>query len=66
MDSACFGLVATAPGRPVQAMGDGVLAVGNDVEESADFGEGERDQASMSGCRSVRFGMIVGLVVVFI
>ncbi|MCA1681574.1 MAG: hypothetical protein LC700_00035 [Actinobacteria bacterium] len=49
MSSACFGLVPAAPGRPVQAVDDGVFALVDEVEQSADFGEGECDQASMSG-----------------
>jgi hypothetical protein len=34
-------------------VGDGVLVVAVEVEESSDFGEGERDQSSMDGCRGV-------------
>jgi hypothetical protein len=33
----------------VQAVGDGVFAVVNEVEDSADLGEGERDKASADG-----------------
>jgi hypothetical protein len=41
--SACLGLVPAAPGGPAQTVGDGVFAAVNEVEESTDFGEGERD-----------------------
>jgi hypothetical protein len=34
--------------------------------ESADFGEGERDEASMGGWRGFRFGRFVGWAVVFV
>jgi hypothetical protein len=49
----------------MQAMGNGVLAVRNEVEESTDFSEAERDQASMDRCPGVRFGLRVGLVAMF-
>lgn len=49
MGSAGVGLVSTAPGRPVQAMGDGVFAAVDEIEESPDFREGEFDQVSISG-----------------
>jgi hypothetical protein len=51
MSSACFGLMLAAPGRPVQAVDDGMFALVDEVEQSADFGEGERDQASMTEWR---------------
>jgi hypothetical protein len=50
----------------VQAVGDGVFAVVNEVEETADFGEGERDKASMDGWRGFRFGRLAGWIVVFV
>lgn len=37
--SAGIGLVSAAPGRPVQAVGDLVFVVADEVEEFADFGE---------------------------
>lgn len=67
--SAGLGLVSAAPGRPLQACGDDVVVavdVGNEVEESADFGEGERDEASMDGWRGFRFGRLVGSVVLLV
>jgi hypothetical protein len=48
--AAGVGLVVPAPDRPFQAVGDGVFVVAVEVEESTDFGEGERDQASAGGC----------------
>jgi hypothetical protein len=50
----------------VQAVGEGVFAVVNEAEESADFGEGERDQASVDGWRGFRFGRFSGWSVVFV
>lgn len=47
--SASIGLVSAAPGGPVEAVGDGVLAAMDEVEESADFGEAEVDQAPVNG-----------------
>jgi hypothetical protein len=47
-------------------MGEGVLAVVNEVEESAYFGEGERDEASMDGWRGFRFGRLAGWIVVLV
>jgi hypothetical protein len=64
--SAGLGLVLSAPGRPVQAVGDGVFAAVNEVEESADFGEGERDKASMNGWCGFRFGRCARWVVVLV
>jgi hypothetical protein len=66
VDSAGLGLVSAAPGWPVQAVGDGVLVAVNEVEESADFGEGERDKASMDGWRGFWFGRLVGSVVLLV
>jgi hypothetical protein len=48
----------------VQAVADGVFAVVNEVEESADFGEGQRDKTSMGGWRGFRFGRLDGWVAV--
>jgi hypothetical protein len=42
-------------------VGDGVFAAVNEVEESTDFGEGERDKTSMDGC-GFRCGWIAGWV----
>lgn len=55
-----LGLVPAAKDRPVQAVVDGVFAVVNEIEESADFGEGERDKASVDGSRG--FGRLVGQI----
>ncbi len=62
MGSTGLGLVSAAPGRPVQAVGDDVLVAVIEVEESADFGEGEGDKASMDGWRGFRFGRLVGSI----
>ncbi len=43
-----------------------MFAVVNDVEESADFGEGERDEASTDRRRGFRFGRLVGSIVVLV
>lgn len=51
MGSAGFGLMSAAPGRPVQAVGDGVFAVASEIKESADFGEGQGNQAPMDRWR---------------
>jgi hypothetical protein len=50
-------------------MGDGVFAVGDEVEQSSDFGEGERNKAPMGGWRGFRFGWLieqVGVVVMLV
>ncbi|MCA1681951.1 MAG: hypothetical protein LC700_02165 [Actinobacteria bacterium] len=47
-------------------MGDAVLAAVDEVEESADFGEGERDEASMDGWRGFRFVRFVGSIVLLV
>jgi hypothetical protein len=44
----------------VQAVGDGVFAVVDEVEESADFGEGECDQAPVDGWCGFWFGWVAG------
>ena len=63
MGSAGLGLVSASPARPVQAVGDAVLAAVDEVEESADFGEGERDKSSMDGWRGFGFGRLVGWII---
>jgi hypothetical protein len=45
---------------------DGVFIAVNEVEESTDFGEGERDETSMDGGCGFRLGRIVGWVVLVI
>jgi hypothetical protein len=45
---------------------DGVFAAVDEVEESTDFGEGERDKTSMDGWRGFRCGRIVGWVVLVV
>ena len=57
-------LVLAAPGGPVQTVGDGVVVAVNEIEEPADFGEGEIDEISMDGWRGFRFGRGGGVVVV--
>jgi hypothetical protein len=47
-------------------MGDGVFAVVNEGQEPADFGEGERDKASVDGWRGLRFGWLAGWIVVLV
>ena len=49
MGSAGLGLVLAAPDGPAQAVGDGGLVAVNEVEEPADFGEGEIDEMSVDG-----------------
>ena len=44
----------------MQAVGDAVV---DEVEESADFGEGERDKSSMDGWRGFGFGRLVGWII---
>jgi hypothetical protein len=44
---------------------DVVFAAVNEVEESADFGEGEWDKTSMDGC-GFRCGRIAGWVVLVV
>jgi hypothetical protein len=44
----------------VQTVGDGVFAAVNEVEESADLGEGERDKASAGRRLGFRFGRFAG------
>ena len=64
--SAGLGLVPAAKDRPAQAVGDGVFAVANEVEQSTDFGEGERDKVAVDGWRGVRFGRFAGWIVVVV
>ena len=47
-------LVALSPGDPVQVMCGVVAGVGEQVEQSFDLGDGERDQPEVSG------GLLVG------
>ena len=47
----------------MQAVGDAVLAAVGEVEESADFSEGERDKSSMDGWRGFGFGRLVGWII---
>ncbi len=54
--SAGLGLVVAAPGGPVQSVGDGAFAVVKEVEESSDFGEGQRDEALVYGLGCLWFG----------
>lgn len=51
----------------MQALGDGVSAVVNQVDESTDLGEGERDETSMQGWGGgLRFGWLVGSIVLLV
>jgi hypothetical protein len=45
-------------------VGDGVFAAVDEVEESTNFGEGERDEGPVDGCRGFRFGRLSGGLVV--
>ena len=54
--SAGVGLVPAPKDRPVQAVADFWFAAACEVEQSTDFGEGERDQASVDGWSGFRFG----------
>jgi hypothetical protein len=47
--SAGLSLVPAPKDRPVQAAADFWFAAASEVEQSTDFGEGERDQASVDG-----------------
>jgi hypothetical protein len=44
----------------VQAVGDGVFAVVNEVKESADLGDGERDKAATDRWRGFLLGRFAG------
>jgi hypothetical protein len=46
----------------VQSVGDGVFAAVDEVEESADFGEGEVDETPVNAGCGFRFGRLVGRV----
>ena len=50
----------------MQAVGDGVFVAVSEGQESAYFGEGECDKASVDGWRGFRFGRFTGWVVVFV
>jgi len=58
-----LGLMLAAPGGPVQAVGDVVVAAVNEAEQSTDFGEGERHQALVDGWRGFRSGRLAGSIV---
>ena len=60
--SAGLGLVPASKDRPVQAVADFWFAAVREVEQSTDFGEGERDQASVDGWSGFRFGRRVGWI----
>ena len=60
--SAGLGLVPASKGRPVQAVADFWFAAASEVEQSTDFGEGERDQAPVDGWSGFRFGRRVGWI----
>jgi len=60
--SAGLGLVPASKDRPVQAVADFWFAAVSEVEQSTDFGEGERDQASVDGWSGFRFGRGVGWI----
>ena len=62
--SAGLGLVLAAPDGPAQAVGDGGLVAVNEVEEPADFGEGEIDEMSVDGWCGFEVGPGGGVVVV--
>ena len=47
-------LVFTAPGRPTEAVVDGVIILVGEVEQASDLGDGERDQAAGSCDQGVR------------
>lgn len=47
--SAGLSLVPASKDRPVQAVADFLFTAASEVEESTDFGEGERDQVSVDG-----------------
>jgi len=48
----------------LQGVGDGGFAVVNEVKESTDFGEAQRDETSMQGRGGgFRFGRLVGSMV---
>ncbi|MGH8963781.1 MAG: hypothetical protein ACRDXB_00370, partial [Actinomycetes bacterium] len=54
--SAGLGLMPAPKDRPVQAVADFWFAAASEVEQSADFGEGERDQVSVDGWCGFWFG----------
>jgi hypothetical protein len=60
--SAGLGLVPAPKDRPVQAVADFWFAAVGEVEQSTDFGEGERDQAPVDGWSGFRFGRGVGWI----
>ena len=58
MGPAGLGLVLPAPDRPAQAVVDGVLVAVGEVEESADFSEGECDKTAVDGWFGSWFGWV--------
>src|SRR5665811_836378 len=56
------GLMTSAPGGPVQGEFDGSLVAGGQVEESADFGDGDGDEATIDLWGSGRVPMFSGFV----
>lgn len=50
----------------MQAVADGVVAVVDEVKESTDFGEGQRDETSADRWRGFWCGRLVGWVVVLV
>ena len=60
--SAGLGLVSAPKDRPVQAVADFWFAAVREGEQSTDFGEGERDQASVDGWGGFRFGRRAGWI----
>ena len=62
MSAAGHGLVAAAEDGPVQAVGDRVAVVAVEIDKSAYFGEGERDQASAARGLLFRSGQLLGWV----
>jgi hypothetical protein len=60
--SAGLGLMPASKDRPVQAVADFWFAAVCKVEQSTDFGEGERDEASVDGWGGVWFGRGVGWI----
>ena len=46
MGGASVGLVRAAPGGPAKAVADGLVVFADEVEQAADFAEGEADEAA--------------------
>lgn len=47
-------LVSTTPGRPAEAVVDGLFVFADEVEQASDFGDGERDQVAGSCGQGIR------------